>query len=131
MQEPFRKFATAAVALLTSGRAFLVVLTTVLLSGWAFGFSDRWFWWLSFFMTTSSFVLLFLLRKAQAVGDKATQLKLDELIRAIEGARNHIAAVEERSEGEIEELRKTTLDEAAAARRMLSFSAAKSGGPHE
>lgn len=52
-----------------------------------------------------------LLQPSQNIGERATHLKLDELIRAIEGARNQVASVEERDEDAMDEL-KQTIDEA-------------------
>ena len=51
-------------------------------------------------------MLLFFLQASQNHSDNATHLKLDEIVRAIEGARDEVVHAEERAEDEIEELRK-------------------------
>ncbi len=41
---------------------------------------------------------------------KATHLKLDELIRSIEGARNEVASIEDKAESEIDELKQKIVE---------------------
>ena len=75
-------------------------------------FSDEWLLWTSFAVSIAMFFMLFFLHKAQHIGDKATHLKLDELIRALEPARNELTEAEKKSESGIEALRQADeLDE--------------------
>jgi low affinity Fe/Cu permease len=53
--------------------------------------------------------MIFFLQHSQNVSDKATHLKLDELIRAVQGARNEVAAAEDREEYEIDALKQASL----------------------
>src|SRR5690349_8785246 len=53
----------------------------------------------------TTFVMVFVLQNAQERDTRAIQLKLDELLRAVEGARHeHLVGLEQRDEHEIEEL---------------------------
>ena len=110
MGELYRKFAAAVSDLLSSGRVFLLAIATMLLTGWYFRFSERWTWALDFIITVVTFLILFFLQKSQKVGDKVTHAKLDELIRAVEGARNTVVAVEDKTEKEIDEIRKSVVE---------------------
>ena len=111
MGELYRKFAAAVSDVLSSGLAFLIAVATMLLTGWYFRFSEKWSWALDFVITVGTFLILFFLQKSQKVGDKVTHAKLDELIRAVEGARNSVAAVEDKTEKEIDEVKKRVLEE--------------------
>jgi low affinity Fe/Cu permease len=48
--------------------------------------------------------MVFLIQNTQNRNDKATQLKLDELVRAIEGARTELVDLETRGDDELKEL---------------------------
>lgn len=113
MGELYRKFAAAVSDILSSWLTFLVVVAAILLTGWYFHFSDAWRWWLTFTVTNGTFLLLFFLHKSQRVSDKVTHLKLDELIRAVEGARDTVAAVEDKTEKEIDEMKQLVGDDCA------------------
>lgn len=113
MRELYRRFAAAVSDVLSSWLAFLLVVTAMLFTGWYFHFSDAWTWWLTFTVTNGTFLLLFFLQKSQRVGDKVTHLKLDELIRAVEGARNTVAAVEDKTEKEIDEMKQLVGEDCA------------------
>ena len=72
-----------------------------LLSGAYFEFSEAWFYRLSSVTGIISFLLLFLLQRSQNIDSQATQLKLNEIVAALEGASNRLIAVEHRSEEEL------------------------------
>lgn len=113
MGELYRKFASAVSDVLSSWLTLLVVVAAILFTGWYFHFSDAWTWWLAFIVTNGTFLLLFFLHKSQRVNDKVTHLKLDELIRAMEGARNIVAAVEDKTEKEIDEMKQLVGEDCA------------------
>jgi low affinity Fe/Cu permease len=53
----------------------------------------------------ATFVMVFFLQSAQERNTRAIQLKLDELLRAVEGARHgHLAGLEQKGDDEIEEV---------------------------
>ena len=84
--------------------AFAVALGVVLLwllSGPFFGFSADWLYHLSSVTGIIAFLLLFLLQRSQNIEARATQLKLNEIVAALEGASNRLIAVEHRSEQEL------------------------------
>jgi low affinity Fe/Cu permease len=86
-------------------------------SGPLFGFSDTWQLVINTGTTIVTFLMVFAIQASQNRDSEAIQVKLDELIRAMEGARNNLLDLEELEEGEIERLRRKYRDLAAEARR--------------
>jgi low affinity Fe/Cu permease len=72
--------------------AFVV---TWAVTGPLFGFSDAWQLVINTTTTILTFLMIFLLQNSQNRDTDALELKLDEVIRALEGARNSMLAVEE------------------------------------
>ena len=88
--------------------AFLCALAVVLLwlaTGPLFGFSDTWQLVINTGTTIVTFLMVFLIQNSQNRDSEATQLKLDELLRAIKGARNSLIDLEELSDEELLKLR--------------------------
>src|SRR5215510_2221461 len=105
----FTSFAGAAARL--SGRpvTFLLALGVVLawaLTGPLFGFSDTWQLVINTGTTIVTFLMVFLIQNTQNRDAKAIHLKLDELIRAVHGARNQLVDLEELSDEELENLQR-------------------------
>src|SRR5687767_9586558 len=98
MHDIFRKFAVVVSRIVGSGWAFMIAIGLVLGTGWYFNFSEAWKSNLGFVSTLTVLLLLFFLQKSQNHNDKATHLKLDELIRAAEGARDEVASAEKQAE---------------------------------
>lgn len=99
--ERMARWATRATG---SDAAFAVALGGValwLLSGLYFDFSEEWFYRLSSVTGIIAFLLLFLLQRSQNIDARATQLKLNEIVAALEGASNRLISVEHRSEEEL------------------------------
>lgn len=113
MEELFRRFADTISNVLASGLTFAVALILIASSGEYFHFSQDWTNWLNTIITISTFLLLFVSQKSQSLSDKVTHLKLDELIRAVETARNDVVAVENKEEKVIDKLRQTVIEEIA------------------
>ena len=71
-----------------------------------FGFSDTWQLVINTATTIVTFLMVFVIQATTNRESKATQIKLDELIRAVHGARNAIIATDLIPEKDIEELEK-------------------------
>ena len=69
-----------------------------------FNFSDTWQLVINTGTTVVTFLMVFLIQNTQNRDSVAIQLKLAELIMAVKGAKNRLAAVEELSEEELKEL---------------------------
>lgn len=79
----------------------------VLASGYYFKFSNEWKLNTSLVVAVVSLLVLILLQGSQNHNDKATHIKLDELINATSDARNEVASVEDESEKRMNELKET------------------------
>ena len=107
MKDFFRKFSQKTSKAVGSPGAFLVALTFLLvwgLSGPVFRFSDTWQLVINTSTTIVTFLMVFLIQNTQNRESQALNLKLDELIRSIEGARNTMVNLEELSDDELERL---------------------------
>ncbi len=71
-----------------------------------FKFSDTWQLVINTGTTIITFLMVFLIQNSQNRDAKAVQIKLDELIRAIDAARNEIIDVEDSSEQDLKNLQK-------------------------
>ena len=83
--------------------AVLVVLIW-LVTGPLFGFSDTWQLVINTGTTIVTFLMVFLIQRAQNKDAKAVALKLNELIAATDGASNRLIDVEDLSEDELDTL---------------------------
>ena len=82
------------------------VIVTWLVTGPLFGFSDTWQLVINTATTIVTFLMVFVIQATTNREMKATQIKLDELIRAVHGARNAIIATDLIPEAEVEKLQK-------------------------
>ena len=119
------KFSSIArrIALL-SGRptVFLLALGAVLLwgvSGPLFGFSNTWQLVINTTTTIITFLMVFLIQNTQNRDTEAMQIKLDELIRATQGAHNALLDLEDLEEEQLERYRRRYEALAARAREKL------------
>jgi low affinity Fe/Cu permease len=71
-----------------------------------FGFSDIWQLVINTGTTTVTFLMVFLIQNTQNRDGAAIQLKLDELIRAVDGAHNGLLDLEELSDADLERIKK-------------------------
>jgi low affinity Fe/Cu permease len=84
----------------------LAVVTAWIATGPLFGFSDTWQLVINTGTTIVTFLMVFLIQATQNRDSKAIQLKLDELIRAHQHARNVFASLEDASDEELERFAK-------------------------
>lgn len=107
MSELFRKFARKISEVL--GRAEVFLGAVVLIVIWAvlgpiYHYSDTWQLVINTATTIVTFLMVFLIQNTQNRDAKAIQLKLDELIRGVRGARTGLVRLEELSDEELKEL---------------------------
>jgi low affinity Fe/Cu permease len=88
-------------------------------SGPAFGYSDTWQLVINTGTTIVTFLMVFLIQNTQNRDTEAMQVKLDELIRATQGAHNALLDLEELEDEGLEEFRKKYQALAAAARTAV------------
>jgi low affinity Fe/Cu permease len=118
----FGEFASRVAVLVGSPWAFLAAAGTIALwvmSGPAFHYSDSWQLVINTGTTIVTFLMVFLIQNTQNRDSRAVQLKLDELIRATEGAHNAVLDLEELAEMDLDRIRKLYCALAARARRDL------------
>lgn len=102
------RFATWATEWTGSTTAFLSAVAVVLMwlvTGPLFHYSDTWQLVINTSTTIVTFLMVFLIQRSQNKDTLAVQLKLNELVAAIEGASNRLISVEDLSEGELKVLR--------------------------
>lgn len=92
------------------GRPYAFIASVLIVVLWAVlgplaGYSDTWQLVINTGTTVVTFWLVFIIQATQNRSELALHLKLDELLKAVQGARNELARAEERSEDEIRELR--------------------------
>ena len=105
----FRVFARRSSMVLGSAWAFTLAIVIIVvwgLTGPAFHFSDTWQLVINTGTTIVTFLMVFVIQNTQNRDAKAIQLKLDELIRALKGARNKLVDLEDLSDEELKKLEK-------------------------
>ena len=107
MRDAFRVFARQTSAVLGSAWAFcgaILIIVVWALTGPTFHYSDTWQLIINTGTTIVTFLMVFLIQNTQNRDAKAVHLKLDELIRAVNGARNKLVDLEELSDDELNNL---------------------------
>ena len=107
LRDRFNDFSRATSDAVGSAWAFLIALGAVAvwaLTGPLFGFSDTWQLVINTSTTIVTFLMVFLIQSTQNRDAKAVHLKLDELIRALSGARNNLLDLEKLPEKELDAL---------------------------
>src|SRR5246127_4368789 len=105
----FGRFAAGASFWLGSKWAFVcagLLIVTWATTGPLFQYSDTWQLVINTGTTIVTFLMVFLIQNTQNRDARAINLKLDELIRAIDKARDNMIDIENLSDVELEELRK-------------------------
>src|SRR3982074_3051928 len=104
IRDAFGVFARKTSTVLGSAWAFVVAILIVVvwaLTGPTFHFSDTWQLIINTGTTIVTFLMVFLIQNTQNRDAKAVHLKLDELIRAVSGARNNLVDLEKLSDDEL------------------------------
>src|SRR5438270_3172700 len=104
----FSRFAAWASHSTGSTAAFLLACLTIvvwLVTGPIFHFSDTWQLVINTSTTIITFLMVFLIQRAQNKDALAVQLKLNEIVAALEGASNRLISIENLSEPELKVLR--------------------------
>jgi low affinity Fe/Cu permease len=105
----FSRIATAAMRWSGSTAAFILAVNVVLIwlvTGPLFGFSDTWQLVINTGTTIVTFLMVFLIQRSQNKDSLAVQLKLNEIVAALEGASNRLVSVEDLTEKDLAILHK-------------------------
>ena len=103
----FRVFARRSSMVLGSAWAFTLAIVIIVvwgLTGPAFHFSDTWQLVINTGTTIVTFLMVFVIQNTQNRDSKAVNLKLDEVIRAVKGARNQLINLEGLSDEDLKNL---------------------------
>jgi len=107
IRDAFGVFARKTSTVLGSAWAFVCALLVIVvwaLTGPTFHYSDTWQLIINTGTTIVTFLMVFLIQNTQNRDAKAVHLKLDELIRALEPARNKLVDLENLSDDEMKKL---------------------------
>jgi low affinity Fe/Cu permease len=123
------------------------VIVLWIVTGPLFHFSDTWQLVINTGTTIVTFLMVFLIQNTQNRDSEALQVKLDEIIRAMDGAHNGLLDLEELEEHELDRIRRNYSNLAKKAREELrqgindtgqpdidnedSGTAASTGAPHQ
>lgn len=105
----FERFSSAVAKATGSSAAFVLAMATVVIwavTGPVFDFSETWQLVINTGTTIITFLMVFVIQKAQNKESLSVQLKLNELIAATKGASNRLVASENLSEEELDILYK-------------------------
>ena len=103
----FRTFSQTTSQLVGTPTAFFLAIAIVVIwakTGPLFHFSDTWQLMINTSTSIITFLMVFLIQSTQGRDAKAMHLKLDELIHALNDARDKLVNVEDGSDEEIESL---------------------------
>jgi low affinity Fe/Cu permease len=115
----FTRFTKSAAHAAGRPPAFFVALAIVAIwamTGPYFNYSNTWQLFINTGTTIVTFLMVFLIQSTQGRDTEAMHLKLDELIRAIEGAHNALLDLEELDEKDLNRIRSDYLEIAKKAR---------------
>jgi low affinity Fe/Cu permease len=113
-------------------RTFALAVAVILvwiITGPLFGFSDTWQLVINTGTTIITFLMVFLIQNTQNRDTEAIQIKLDELIRATNGAHNALLDLEELEEEALDAFRRRYQVLAASAREGIGRGAKDTGTP--
>ena len=105
----FTRIASAIAFFAGQPLAFVIAVALIVIwgaTGPVFDYSDTWQLVVNTATTIVTFLMVFLIQNSQNRDAAAMQAKLDELIRALDGARSEFVGIEHLSDREIETVRK-------------------------
>jgi low affinity Fe/Cu permease len=108
MKEVFRRLAEKTAHAVGSYWAFLIALLTIVvwaLTGPYFNYSDTWQLFINTGTTIVTFLMVFLIQNTQNRETRIVALKLDELLRGVEGARTGLVELDHMSDEDLELVR--------------------------
>jgi low affinity Fe/Cu permease len=123
-----------------AGSTHAFVLAVAVIVAWVamgplFGYSDTWQLVINTGTTIVTFLMVFVIQRSQNKEALATQLKLNEIVAALQGASNRLVSVEDLNEEELELLhahyRKLAMMAAAEADVRESHSIEEAEGRHK
>lgn len=106
-QNVFEKIAHKATTFTGTTTAFIIAVSFILIwlvTGPIFHFSNTWQLVINTGTTIVTFLMVFLIQRAQNKDSKAMHLKLNELVASIKGTSNRLIDVEDSTEAELETL---------------------------
>lgn len=109
MQDVFRIAARKTSAILGTAWAFMGAVGVIVLwaaTGHFFHYSDTWQLIINTGTTIVTFLMVFLIQNTQNRDSRAIQLKLDELIRSVTGARNKLMDLETLTDEDLDDFQK-------------------------
>ena len=109
IRDAFGIFARKTSSVLGSAWAFVCAILIIVIwamTGPTFHYSDTWQLIINTGTTIVTFLMVFLIQNTQNRDAKAVHLKLDELIRALGGARNKLVDLEKLSDDDLQILEK-------------------------
>ena len=117
-----------------AGRPLTFAAVTAMVIAWAllgpyFDYSDAWQLTINTATTIVTFLMVFLIQATQNRDAEAIQIKLDEVIRALDTAHNALLDLEELEEDDLKRMHQNYLDLAEKARRALKKGGADTGVP--
>ena len=125
-QSRFARFSRSIARAVGEPAAFGIALVAILvwaITGPIFSYSDTWQLVINTGTTIVTFLMVFLIQNTQNRDSEAMQIKLDELIRALDQARNTLLNLEELEEKDLDRIRADYLKLAEQARGELSRAA--------
>ncbi len=128
----YSRFARAAAHFCGRPPTFVLALLVIviwIITGPLFDFSDTWQLVINTGTTIVTFLMVFLIQNTQNRDTEAIQIKLDELIRATQGAHNALLDLEELEEDAIAEFRRRYQHLASLARQQREQGAEDTGTP--
>ena len=105
MKELFRHMGTRTANAVGSPWAFLLAVLTIVVwavTGPYFKYSDTWQLFINTGTTIVTFLMVFLIQNTQNRETRIVSLKLDELLRGVEGARTGLVQLDHMSDEELE-----------------------------
>ena len=117
MDRIFTAIATRIASAAGQPLSFTLAVALILIwgvTGPVFGYSDTWQLIINTGTTIVTFLMVFLIQNSQNRDAAAMQAKLDEVIRAIDSAREQFIGIEHRSATEVEQIRAALEEEVSS-----------------